>query len=508
MTLNGLLAERTKRETELKLREIESHGENIRQRCQSFAEFVKEAWHVIEPGTRLSWNWHLQAMCDHLEAISRGTLQPRLIINIPPGSSKSTIVTVMWQAYEWGPLGMPSMRYLTTSYELENVTRDTRKTRNLIRSLWFQALWPIEFTRTGETSFENKATGTREGTAFSSLTAKRGDRLIVDDPHSLKGAESETQRNNAVRDFLEGGLNRLNDQAASVIVVVMQRLHATDLAGALLARDLGFIHLCLPMEFEADKPCETPLGLVDKRKYDGELLDPQRFPREEVEKLKKVSAYAWASQYQQRPSPREGGLFKLAWFADKFIRADAIPRGTKWVRHWDLAASKKSSSAWTVGVKIGRMPDGRYVVSDVKRVREDGFAVRKLIKLTAQLEPDVLISLPQDPGQAGKVQKDDFALLLDGFRFVIEIESGEKQDRAEPFSSQCEAGNVYLVEADWNDSYLNELTTFPTGAFKDQVDASSGAYGQLVKGKGPIIVTEAMMASSQHIDPRFAIGRI
>src|SRR3546814_7552614 len=99
------------------IEEAEADADGIRSRCQSFAEFVKEAWRIIEPGTPLKWNWHLDAMCAHLEAISRGQLRPRLIINVPPGSSKSTIVTVLWQAYEWGPLGKRHLRYVTTRSE-------------------------------------------------------------------------------------------------------------------------------------------------------------------------------------------------------------------------------------------------------------------------------------------------------------------------------------------------------------------------------------------------------
>src|SRR3546814_15522488 len=93
------------------IEEAEADADGIRSRCQSFAEFVKEAWRIIEPGTPLKWNWHLDAMCAHLEAISRGQLRPRLLINVPPGSSKSTIVTVLWPAYEWGTLGQRHLRY-------------------------------------------------------------------------------------------------------------------------------------------------------------------------------------------------------------------------------------------------------------------------------------------------------------------------------------------------------------------------------------------------------------
>lgn len=445
--------------------------------------FVREAWHVLEPTNPIKWSWHLDAMCDHLEAISRGKLTPLLIINVPPGSSKSMIVSVLWQAWEWGPFGKPSTRYLTSSFEEENVKRDTRKTRDLIKSEWYRTLWPaVTLTRAGETSFANANTGTREGVPFASITGKRGDRFVIDDPHSLDGAESETERTKATRRFLEGGLNRVNDQTTSAIVVVMQRLHEADLTGVLLSRKLGFVHLMIPMEFEAERRCVTPLGWEDPRSYDGELMDPVRMPREAVDRLKSVSDYSWSGQYQQRPVPREGGLFKRHWFEGKIIRQ--APPGTVWVRHWDLAATKRSDAARTAGVKMGRAPDGRFIVGHVIKAQEEGKEVRRLIRSTAEVDGrDCEISLPQDPGQAGKVQKQDFISELAGFVVRAQLETGDKYTRAEPFSAQCEGGNVYLIEGEWNASYLDELCLFPGGTFKDQVDASSGAFGRLVKPK-------------------------
>lgn len=484
-SLEAIRAEKERRRTEAERRRLREDRDAIKARCSTLAGFVKEAWHVLEPTNPLKWSWHLDAMCAHLEAISFGQMEPRLIINVPPGSSKSMIVSVLWQAWEWGPLGKASLRFLTTSFEEENVKRDTRKTRDLIRSEWFRALWPeVVLTRAGETSFASSATGTREGVPFASITGKRGDRFVIDDPHSLDGAESEADRTKATRRFLEGGLNRVNDQTASAIVVVMQRLHEADLSGVLLSRQLGFVHLLIPMEFEPARRCVTPIGWQDPRTYDGELMDPVRMPREAVDRLKSVSDYSWAGQYQQRPVPREGGLFKRHWFEGKIIKA--APAGTVWWRHWDLAASTKKTSARTAGVKMGRTPDGKFIVAHVIKTHAEGAQVRSLIKSTAEIDGyEVGISLPQDPGQAGKVQKSDFIAQLAGWNVRAEPETGDKFTRAEPFAAQCEGGNVYLVEGEWNSDYLDELCLFPGGTWKDQVDASSGAFGRLVKPAAP-----------------------
>jgi len=479
-TLEVVLAEQKRRAIERERERLARDAAAIRARCLTLAGFVREAWPILEPNAKLIWNWHLDAICDHLEAVSDGRIT-RLLINVPPGSSKSLICSVIWPAWEWAT-GRASLRYLTTAFNDVPVKRDTRKCRDLILSEWYRSLWPeIVLTRTGETSFANSSTGTREGVAFGSLTSQRGDRLIIDDPHSVETAESPAERQTTTRRFREGALNRLNDQERSAIVVVMQRLHADDVSGTILKMGMGFVHLCLPMEFEPERACRTSIGFADPRSADGDLLDPVRFPREAVESLKSgMGQYAYAGQYQQRPTPREGGLFKRAWFEGKTIRQ--APPGTRWVRHWDLASTKSATAARTAGVKLGRAPDGSFIVGHVVKEQIEGPEVRKLIKATAEADGrDVKISLPQDPGQAGKVQSRDMIAMLAGFNAHAEPETGDKVTRAEPFSVQCEAGNVFLVEGEWNSDYLDELCLFPGGSFKDQVDASSGAFGRLAE---------------------------
>jgi predicted phage terminase large subunit-like protein len=474
-----LRAEKNRRELE----RVRRDADLIRERCKSFAGFVREAWHVLEPQTPLIWGWHLDAMCEHLEAITWGKMEPRLVCNVPPGSSKSTIFSVMWQAWEWGPCGLSAMRYLTTSFELGNVYRDTRKTRDLILSEWYRTLWPEVFdengqlTRAGETSFANRHTGSREGVAFVALTAKRGDRLGIDDPHSLDGAESEVERDKATRRFIEGGQNRLNDQTKSAIFIVMQRLHERDLTGVVLARDLGFVHLMIPMEFEPERTFMTPIGWQDPRTYDGELLDPRRFPRLAVDRLKEDNDYAYAGQYQQRPAPREGGLFKV----DKIEIVDVAPAGGHPVRGWDLAGTKRKKSPYSVGAKMKRVRGIVYVL-DVQRKRTSPHELEDMIETTGHSDGiGVLQDLPQDPGQAALAQKMRIAELLAGLNFRVTPETGDKESRAGPFASQVEAGMVKLVKGPWNEPYKEELRGFPSGTYKDQVDASSRAFAAILR---------------------------
>lgn len=457
--------------------------EASKERCKTLAGFIRESWHLVEPLMPLVWNWHIDALCDHLEAVTHGEIT-RLLINVPPGTMKSLIVSVFWPAWEWGPAGLAGLRYFTTSYIIDLAERDSRKMRDLVASEWFQERWgsTCALTRTGESDFENVGMGWRKAMAFTSLTGGRGDRVIIDDPHSVKTAESIVQREDVIRTFRESVPSRVMDPQTSAIVIVMQRLAEEDVSGVAIKLGLDYVHLMLPMEFERDRACETRIGFKDPRTYDGELLFPERWPREVIERDKRtLGSFAWAGQYQQRPQAREGGMFKTHWLR----KIKAAPANIRWIRYWDLAATAEqygADPAYTAGVKLGRDAAGRYYVGDVVRMRAEAPGVRRLMRDTAKQDGLFCeIAFSKDPGQAGVAQAQD--IIADFPQYIIRAnaETGDKATRAAPVATQAEAGNLFIVEADWNDAFINELTTFPGSKFKDQVDALSGAYSMLIQ---------------------------
>lgn len=454
----------------------------VKRECESsLAAFIRHAWPIIEPGQPYVHGWHIDAICEHLEAISRGDIN-RLLINIPPGTMKSLAVGVFWPAWEWGPLGVPSTRVVAASHEQGLAVRDNLRARRLVASEWYQSLWGEHVVLTKDQNakikFENEATGFRQAAAAGSITGARGDRVIIDDPHSVDGASSDAQREGVVEWFLEAVPTRLNNPDRSAIVVVMQRLHERDVSGVILAKDLGYEHLCLPMEFEPERRCVTSIGFSDPRKADGELLFPERFPREVVERDKKVmGAYAVAGQFQQRPAPREGGLFKRAWFEV----VDAVPASARRrVRAWDFAATQGGGD-WTAGVRVS-VADGVFYVEDVVRDRLSPGGVDKLLKAVTsqdQTGGPVAVRIPQDPGQAGKTDAASKIKLLVGYDVRAKPVTGDKEQRARPAAAQAEAGNVKLLRGKWNEAFLDELCTFPAGAHDDQVDAFADALNEL-----------------------------
>lgn len=458
--------------------------DGVRARCAaSLMGFMREAWHVLEPKTQFHEGWALRLMAAHLEAVTAGRTN-RLLENVPPGMMKSLMTSVFWPAWEWGPKDMAWVRYLTTSYEETLAIRDNTKMRRLIESDWYQRHWGDRVQLTSDQNakkkFDNTAGGGREGRAFISMTGGRGDRVIIDDPHSVTSAESPHQRAETVKLFREALSDRLNNEA-SAVVVIMQRLHEDDVSGVILAEELGYTHLCLPMEFEADRASTTPFG-ADRRMAEGELLFPELFSRTRVEELKKVKGtYAYAGQYQQRPAPREGGMLKPHWFE----RVKAVPVQANRVRRWDLAASEDSKGRdpdYTVGLLMARDRAGLFYIEDVVRGRWSAAEVEKIMKSTAEADKatygmTLRTSWPQDPGQAGKAQAKHLSLMMAGHNIVVpERETGSKEVRATGMAAQAEAGNFRILDAAWTKGFLDEAGLFPMSGHDDQIDAASGAF--------------------------------
>jgi predicted phage terminase large subunit-like protein len=455
-----------------------------REACRrSLAEFVRCAWHVVEPGQPYVHGWHIDAICDHLEAVTNGQIS-RLLINVPPGMMKSLLTAVFWPAWEWGPRGLPHHRILATSHKSDLAVRDNLKCRRLVQSQWYQSLWGNTVKLTGDqnakTKFENTATGFRDAMAFASLTGSRGDRVIIDDPLSVDDANSKAAREAANTTFKEAVPTRLNNPMSSAIVVIMQRLHERDVSGIILSENMGYEHLMLPMEFEPERRCTTSIGFKDPRKKDGELLFPERFPLSTVRRDNAIlGSYAVAGQMQQRPAPREGGMFQRSWFEV----VEAVPATRKRVRRWDLASTEAHAGGdpdYTVGLRMSES-EGIYYIEDVIRARVGPGGVEKLIKTTAMQDGKaVKIRIPQDPGAAGKLAAAALIRMLSGYDVRAEPETGAKDVRATPVSAQAEAGNVKLLRANWNSTFLDEVCMFPNAAHDDQVDAMSGAFSTLL----------------------------
>jgi predicted phage terminase large subunit-like protein len=560
----------------------------------SFIAFVELFWPVIEPKQRFVRGWVQEQIARYLTLVHEGAID-KVLINVPPGFSKSTLCNVFFAAWEWGPKRRPDLRYISWSYSGKLTERDNVLCRKIIESPLYQRLWgqcePCKTRKEGaprckrcqqecrfrldgdqnaKTRYRNDWGGFRFASSVGGAgTGERADRLIFDDPHSVQGAESDVDRQ-ATIDWFAGtlpsrvrnsdtadpnaiklpewvrrahNLEEDTDEAGSIksaTIGIMQRVHLRDVSGVILETpELGYVHVLIEMEFlgkthparvanengRIASPDTNPWGIVDPRAArlasippdtlptdptdSGAFLwaqlcnvwlriaadritlaDPIRYPRHEVEKLKrslllKSGSNAVEAQFQQWPQEVGGDYFPKA-MAKRIARCDLLaPRAGYKSRGWDLASTDSDVAAATVGVLMWIDIEDRVIIEDIAKVRGGPDAVDALIKTTADDDgPEVRQDLPRDPGQAGKYQINAFTKLLMGHEIDSSPETQGKATRAYPLSSQWKIGNVYIVEGCRNaDEYIRIMSEFPVGRFKDEVDASSRAFDSQVRAE-------------------------
>jgi predicted phage terminase large subunit-like protein len=466
--------------------------DGLTRRDLSLAEFVREAWPVLEGSRRLEAGWYIDAICEHLEAVTDGKIRS-LVINLPPRFAKSSLVSVLWPTWEW--TFRPWRSWLFSSYASELSERDNRRARHLIDSTWFQTRFGNRFTiphargsKDSATRFENDCGGYRIATSVGGVVTGEGaDVVVVDDPLKAEDAMSDVKRNAANMWWAETMASRLNDPRSGAKVIVMQRLHEDDLTGYVLRGEGGYVHLCLPMEYEAEydevgnpvPKLVTPLGWSDPRSEQGELLCASRIGPTETARLRaEIGEYGWASQYQQRPAPRGGGMFRI----DRIEVVPSIPSNGHYmrVRSWDRAGTP-GGGAYTAGVRMCKdFRTNTYYIEHVHRGQWSTDRRDAETRTTAQGDGRYCgILLEQEPGSAGLDSVRGTARMLDGYRVIPIKPTGSKEVRAEPLASQLALGNVKLVAGPWNRDFQHELELFPFSRYRDQVDACTQAYNWL-----------------------------
>jgi phage terminase large subunit-like protein len=324
---------------------------------ERLSDFIAGAWHVVEPGRPYIHGWHIDAISEHLEAATNGEIQ-NLIINMPPRHMKSLLVSVFWPMWVW--TFRPESRWLFLSYADNLAIRDSLKCRRIIKSNWYQANFGDVFQLTGDqnqkTRFDNDKTGFRIATGVNGgATGEGGEFIVVDDPNDWWGGTVST---------------RGNDPESMVRVIVMQRLHQSDLTGFVLDQQRNggtpYELLCLPAEYEPNR-CILTTGWQDPRKEEGELLWPERFSQKTVDRLKAELGDEAPGQLQQRPTDIAGGIFQKSWWdngrnryqqGDETISKEVVAR---WL-FIDTAFKDKASSDFSACAVVELWPDYRIGV--------------------------------------------------------------------------------------------------------------------------------------------------
>lgn len=446
----------------------------------SFFHFVKSFWDVLIKEKPV-WNWHIEFLCNELqeaaERVFRG--EPAkwdYIINVPPGTTKSTICSIMFPA--WVLSQMPHARMICASHT-ENLCLDlSRKCRMIVESELYAKCFPHVVLR-GDQNTKGYWMTTEGGFRFSATVGGKNPTgfhahfLIVDDPIDPQKVFSEAEIKVA-NDFMNLTIaNRKVDQQLSVTILVMQRLHQDDPTGNRLAnKDMGPIrHICLPAEIsDMVKPRRL------RAKYQNGLLDPLRLPAQTLKKKKTMGEFGYAGQYRQDPVPEGGGDFKT-----ERIKFGLPPdKFRKLVRYWDKAATD-GGGARTAGVLMGIDFEDRVWILNVHKGQWSSHDREAQIKQQARIDGKrVRIGIEQEPGSGGKDSAEWTAnRTLLGYRVKIDKVSADKSRRAAPFADAVGNGNVWVPESalgTWFPEYLEEMKYWPYSKYKDQIDASSGAF--------------------------------
>lgn len=414
---------------------------------------------------------HHRVICDALMRVYRGECK-RLIINVPPRYSKTELLNnfVAWT------LGQhPDSEFILTSYASPLAINNAWQVREAVASHAYREIFPAPELRrdsaakhdwrttAGGVVYAAGAGGTITGFGAGKMRSGFGGAILIDDPHKPDEAKSDVVRKGVI-EWFQNTLESRKNSPGTPIILIMQRLHEDDLAGWLLGGGNG----------EAWEHVNLPAIQAD-----GTALWPEKHDIATLRKMERAAPYVFAGQYMQAPAPLDGGMFKPA----QLQYVDAIPAGRiRWVRGWDLAATAGDGD-YTAGAKLGKLEDGRYIIADMVREQMGPDERDAALKATASKDgKQVRISLPQDPGQAGKSQVKHLTTKLDGYPVGASPESGDKVTRADPFAAQVNVGNVLVLRAPWNAELENEMRVFPNGKNDDQVDALSRAYMELMGG--------------------------
>ena len=456
------------------------HDEN-RELCEgSYYEFFKQAWEVLEPYTPLKDNWHIKYLCDRLqkeiERIARGEPKTKdLVINLPPRSTKSYICSIMLPAWAW--TRFPHLRFISTSHSSDLSIDHCKKSRDLIRSDFYQGYWGHVFRLMGDQNvkgnYENDKTGKRLATSVkSTITGWGADVIICDDVVSPKDMHSVAAIESGNKYYDNELYSRLNDQDVGLRVVVMQRLHEDDLTGHALKKYHGEVeHLCIPGELEGADVKPEAL----KKYYKSGLFFVTRFTRKTLDKFKRVGRKFYLGQILQRPSEKEGNTFRRK----DFRRYEVLPKKFDRIEQsWDMNFKEGKKNSFVCGQTWGVYKKDRYLLYEYRDQVSFKVALRAMLAMDERFP------------ETGKVFVEDAAngpaiisILEDKFggRLIAVTPVGSKNARAEAVAYMVECGQVFIPSeriCSWIEDWLDEICGFPNMTFNDRVDSMSQYLSQ------------------------------
>lgn len=491
---------------------------------RSLVEFIKLMWEYVEPARPFVSNWHIDAIAEHLEAVSHGQIR-KLLINIPPGFAKSLLSNVFYPAWDW--IHRPHIRYIAYSYSSMLTERDNIRFKQVIESDLYRALWGDKYGMSKDRNTIIQVSNDKLGWKMASsigggATGHRGDVLIIDDPNSVKEAESKSIRESTNMWFNETLPTRVNSPQDSAMVVIQQRTNEGDVSGNILASDAGseWTHLCLPMHFDPERKCTTLLGWEDPRTEPGELLWPEVYGEKEVDILStQMGSYATSGQFEQMPSPRGGGIIKDSWWRLWPKNGEAFdeegrplnrleyPEMDFIIGSIDSAYTEKQENdpsamvvlgvyreyegantnnqqqvkgqprvmlmdAWSERLPFhGIVPDRRIGESERDYLKRDGWGLVERAAYTChKMQVDRLLI---ENKASGISLGQELRRLYSDEKFGVMLinPKGDKVSRAHAVSHLIENGVLAAPNREWSSLVIQQCSVFPKGRHDDLVDA-------------------------------------
>lgn len=445
---------------------------------RSFYTFFKEFWFVVSP-EELELNWHIKYLCDELQKVNDRVRfrQPKLydlVINIPPATTKSTIVLQMYNAWCWTT--DPAQRFISSSHTAALSISHSMKTRDIVTSDKYKKLFPnveLKPDQALKTDFRTEAGGQRYTTSTTGKpTGVHAHQKLIDDPQDTQNATSETERITAKEHLKALDTRNVNNKMTPTILV-MQRLHEDDLAAEMLSRK-NIKHICLPAE-ESDevKPAEL------RECYTNGLLDPKRLSREVLaDKKKTLGSYGYSGQYGQRPVDPKGGVFKRDWFNIE-----------DWnTKHDDLIWHFMSDTAYTSDEEndpsgfVAYARTGELNQDIIIRFAEDDYLefpqlckkIKSFVHKHGYTTKSIIEVEPKASGKSAVQQlKADTDLNIKEAAVPIK----DKIARAKSQAPKVEAGRVTLIRGNWNDAFLDQVCSFPRAPHDEFVDCLTAILG-------------------------------
>ena len=467
---------------------------------RSLYDFLQYFWDTVSPHA-FQGNWHIEILCKELEKLAQrvGDRLPRqydLLINVPPGSTKTISVSIMFPAWCWTKWHW--MRFITASYSDKLSLESAEYCRDLIRSQKFQKMYPdigIKEDKDVKSNFKivkksvgkngkpliNIGGGRYSTSVGGTLLGFHGDINIWDDPLNPTQAASDIELGNAIRWIEQTLSTRKTNKDVSVTIGIMQRLHQNDPSGHILAKEKENLrHICLPGEIRNYEKQVHPKEFT--KYYEDGLMDKNRLTWKVLKDLEAdLGQYGYAGQIGQDPTPPGGGMFKVDHFS--IINPNQMPTRhqiMQTVRYWDKAGTQGGGD-YTAGTKMSRLDNGRWLIEDVVRGRWASNERERIIRQTAEADgSDVVIWVEQEGGSGGKESAEGTIRNLAGFSVYAERPTGDKAFRADPYSVQVNNGNFMLLSGLWNYAFIEEHRFFPFSTYKDQVDSAGGAFNKLV----------------------------